>query len=261
MQELRDAWTSGSYEEIAPNYLSMAGKLVERAAVDAGDAVLDIGCGTGSVALTAARRGARVTGIDVTPSMLDRAHENAAIAGVEDVEWYEGDAWDLPFEADTFDVTLSSLGHMYGDPPEETTRELLRVTRPGGRIGFTSWTPTGLFPFMAGVLTTYLSPEDLPEFSEPPFMWGDSDVVRARLGEHVEHLAFETTTALYPAFSPEHFWQGQTETSGTFVELLRAVDEDDRPPLDAEMVETIRPYFDDSRNAVELEYLLTTAKR
>lgn len=260
-EQMQDVWSSGSYEEIAPNYLSMAGKLVERTAVDDGDEVLDIGCGTGSVAITAARRGAAVTGVDITPSMLEQARENAERAGVETIEWQEGDARDLPFEENTFDVTLSSLGHMYGDPPEATVRELVDVTRPDGRIGFTSWTATGLFPFMASVLTTYLSPEDIPEFSSPPFMWGDSDVVRERIGEHVEQLAFETTTALYPALSPEHFWQEQAETSGTFIELLGTVEDEDRPALREEMVETIRPYFDECRNAVELEYLLTTANR
>lgn len=253
-----DAWSSGSYGELAPNYLPMAGHLVERAAVSSDDAVLDVGCGTGSVAITAARRGADVTGVDITPSMLAAARENAEAAGVA-VDYREGDATDLPVESNAFDATLSSLGHMYGDPPERTTEELLRVTRPGGRIAFTSWTPTSLFPFMAGVVTTYLPPEAIPEFSEPPFMWGDSDVVRDRLGDRVDSLAFETDTVLYPALSPEQFWREMAAHSGVFAEFLDAVPDDDRAELREEMVETIRPYFDGRRNAVELEYLLTAA--
>jgi len=260
MQEphVTDAWSSGSYEEIAPNYLPLAGHLVERTAVEAGDAVLDVGCGTGSVAVTAARRGADVTGVDITPSMLAAARENAAIAGV-DVDWREGDATDLPLPDDAVDVTLSSLGHMYGDPPGEAAAELVRVTRPGGRIGFTAWTPTGVFPFMAGVVTTYLSPADLPDYAEPPFLWGDSDVVEDRLGGRVDSLAFETETALYPALSPEHFWREMATTSGVFAEFVAAVPDDDREALREELIETIRPYFDERGNAVELEYLLTAA--
>ena len=260
-EQLDDAWTNGSYEQIASAYYSMAGRLVERTAVSPDDEVLDIGCGAGSVAITAARRGAQVTGVDVTPAMLDHARKNAKIADTEEIEWQKGNALNLPFEADRFDVTLSSLGHMYGDPPEETTAELLRVTRSGGTIGFTSWTPTSLFPFMASILTTYLDPDDLPEFTEPPFAWGDSGVVRERLGGEVEQLSFETGTVLFPALSPEHFWRKMTETSGPLIALLDAVPAENRPEVDEEMVETIHPYFDEGQNGVELEYSLTTAKR
>lgn len=257
--KLRDVWSSGEYDELAPNYYSMAGHLVERAKVLSGDEVLDVGCGTGSVAITAARYGADVTGVDITPALLDRARENTELAGIEDIDWQEGDATALPFEDDRFDVILSSVGHMYGDPPEQTTAELLRVTRPGGYVGFTAWTPTSLFPFMAGILTTYLSSQQLPDFSEPPFAWGDSDVVQDRLGVHVESIAFETETVLYPALSPAHFWQELSSLSGVFSEYLDAVDDDAWESLRTEIVETIRPYFDERRNAVELEYLLTTA--
>ena len=259
--QVSDAWSNGSYEEIAPNYRSIAGHLAERAAVESGEAVLDIGCGTGSVAITAARRGADVTGVDITPSMLADARANAERAGVDDIDWREGDATDLPFGDDAFDVTLSSLGHMYGDPPEATTRELLRVTRPDGRIGFTAWTPTGLFPFMAGVVATYLPPAALPDYSEPPFRWGDSDVVAERLGEAVTELSVETETALYPALSPAQFRHEIATTSGVFATFLEAVPDEEQAPLEAELVETIQPYFDERRNAVELAYLLAVAER
>lgn len=257
---MRTTWERGSYDDVARNYLSMAGHLVERATVDSDDDVLDVGCGTGNAAITAARRDARVTGIDITPVMIERARENAEIAGVENVDWRTGTATNLPFEENAFDVTLSCLGHMYADPPDATTEELMRVTRQGGRIAFTSWTPTDLFPFLAGVLSTYVPPEELPEFSEPPFAWGDSEVVTDRLGDAVTELEFETETMTYPALSPEHFWQELSTKSGTFIEFLELVDEEDRPPLCDEMIETIRAYFDNRENAIELQYLLTTAR-
>lgn len=262
-QTLQDEaiWSNGSYEEVAPNYLSMAGSLVERTSVSPDDDVLDIGCGTGSVTITAARRGASVTGVDITPAMLAQARKNAAVADVEDITWQEANARDLPFEDDSFDVTLSSLGHMYADPPEQAADELLRVTRPDGYIGFTAWTPTSLYPFLAGVLTTYLPPDAIPEMSAPPFQWGDSAVVEQRLGGTVQQLAFETGTTLYPTLSPAHFWRELTETSGVFESLVGAVDEADMDSLRTEAVETIQPYFDETRNAIELEYLRTTAKR
>lgn len=252
-------WAAGSYATIAPNYLSMGGRLVERTAVSDGDDVLDIGCGTGNVAITAARHGGRVTGLDITPELLERARANADRAAVADVSWREGTATDLRFPEDAFDVTLSNLGHVYGDPPDAAARELLRVTRPGGRIGFTSWTPTGLYPSMAGVIVTALSPDDLPDFSESPFLWGDPGTVQERLGSAVRELEFETGTVRYPALSPEQFWHRTATNSGPFIETLDTVDDDEFLGLRKQLIETIEPYFDEERNAVELEFLLTTA--
>lgn len=255
--EIKAVWSRGSYSAVASNYLPMAGRLVERAGVTAEDRVLDIGCGTGSVAIAAARRGADVSGLDITPAMLEDAAENAAIAGVDSIDWHEGTATDLPFDDDTFDVTLSSLGHMYGDPPEAAARGLARVTRPGGEIGFTSWTPTSVYPALAGVVSARLSADDLPDFSEPPFMWGDPETVRQRLGSDVDDLSFRTETADYLTLSPAHFCQELRTHSGMFRTFLDKVE--DTSGLHDEMVRTVEPYFDPTRNAVELEYLLTTA--
>lgn len=254
-------WAAGSYADIAPKYRSMGGRLVDRTAVSAGEDVLDVGCGTGSVAITAARRDAHVTGLDITPELLERARVNADRAAVEGISWRVGTATNLPFAENAFDVTLSNLGHMYGDPPDTAAQELLRVTRPGGRIGFTSWTPTSLYPSMAGVIVTALSPDDLPDVSEPPFLWGDPGTVRERLGAGVRALEFETDTVRYPALSPEHFWYQTATNSGMFIEVLDAVDDDELPGLREQLIETIEPYFDGERNAVDLEYLRTTASR
>lgn len=253
----KKVWAAGSYERIAPNYARMGARLVERTAVDADDEVLDVGCGTGTVAISAARRDARVTGVDIQPALLERARENAALAGV-DITWREGDTTALQFDADAFDVTLSNLGHMYGEPPGAAARNLVRVTRPGGRIGFTSWTPTSLYPAMAGAVMSVLTPDALPDFSQPPFLWGDPNTVRDRLGDAVTDLEFQTETISYPALSPEQFWRQTATNSGMFVEILEEVEDGDVPRLRDQLVETIEPHFDDSENAVELEYLLTT---
>lgn len=189
--------------------------------------------------------------------MLERAKTNAEIAGADELALHEGNAADLPFAENTFDVVLSNLGHMYADPPESAARELLRVTKPGGQIGFTSWTPTSLFPVIAGLVLTYLPPRAHPEFSEPPFMWGDQNVVEQRLGNGVENLSFETETLEYPCLSPGHFWQEQTEYSGMFITFLDEIDE--QADLREEVIETAEPYFNPRENTVKLEYLLTTA--
>ncbi|MDX1746947.1 MAG: class I SAM-dependent methyltransferase, partial [Halobacteriales archaeon] len=214
-EQVQRVWTAGSYAEtIGPSFLSMAAHLVDAAAVDGDDRVLDVGCGTGNVAITAARRGAHVTGLDITPEMLEDARENAAIAEVDDIEWREGDAAELPFEDDTFDITLSCVGHMFATPPEEAGAELCRVTRPGGRIAFTSWTPRGVVPRMATIRQQYRPPD--PEAPPPPFLWGDEEVVRERLPDGASEIAFETGTVEQPSLSPAHTWEMVSSQSGLF---------------------------------------------
>lgn len=235
----------------------MAAHLVDATDVCSGDTVLDVGCGTGNVGITAARRGARATGLDITPAMLAEARENASIAGVEDISWLEGTATDLPVATDTFDITLSCVGHMFADPPDATTEELLRVTRSGGQIAFTSWTPKNVVPAMGKTLSAYLPPD--PDPPDPPFLWGDPDVVRERLGDDVDELTFETGTVLMPVLSPAHYWEAAVTQSGMFIVALENVPESDQPALREEMIETIEQYFDDSQNAVPMKYRLTKA--
>jgi hypothetical protein len=102
-------------------------------------------------------------------------------------------------------------------------------------------------------------PPPNPDAPEPPFLWGDEDAVRERLGEGVSDVAFETGTVDQRAVSPTHLWEGVRTQSGLSIVALENVDEADRPALDADMVAAVEPYFDDSRNVVELEYRLTIA--
>jgi SAM-dependent methyltransferase len=257
-EHVQRIWTVGSYsDEIGPSFLSMAAHLVDAAAIDADDRVLDVACGTGNVAITVARRGAQVTGLDITPDMLEDARENAAIAGVDDIEWREGDATELPFEDEAFDITLSCVGHMFANPPEAAASELLRVTRSGGRIAFTSWTPRSVVPAMAKILQEYLPPN--PDAPPPPFLWGDKEVVRERLNDGVSDLSFETGVVEQLSLSPSHSWEMVRSQSGIFIVALENVDEDDYPALSEDMIAAIEEYFDDSRNAISMEYLITTA--
>lgn len=256
-ERAKHVWSLGSYSDIAPGFLGMAAQLVESIGDSTNNTVLDVACGTGNVAITAARRGADVTGLDITPAMLDAARENARIANADDIDWREGSATNLPFEDDAFDITLSCLGHMFADSPDAAGRELLRVTQPGGRIGFTSWTPSSIVPAMGAVMNDYLPPN--PNSSEPPFLWGDPDVVHERLVGGVTDLTFETGTVRSPVLSPMHYWEKAKTEAGMFIVALDAIDEDDHHTLREEMVELIGQFFDDSQNAIPMEYRRTTA--
>ena len=257
VERARHVWSIGSYESIAPDFLPMAAHLIRVADVAGEDRVLDLACGTGNAAITAARRGARVTGVDVTPSLLEAARENAAVAGV-DVDWREGDVANLPFEDDAFDVTISCVGHVFAEPPDATARELLRVTRPGGRVAFTSWTPESVVPAMGAAFQPYL-PAD-PDPSPPPFAWGDPDVVADRLGDGVDDLVFETGTVLQPTMSPAHLWKDALRDSGMFIVAVERVEEADRSALRRDVIEAIDRYFDDAENAVGMGYRVASAR-
>ena len=127
-----------------------AGELVAFARVKPGDAVLDVACGTGVVGITAARRGAVVKGLDLTPELLARAKENAALADVA-AEFTLGDAEALPYADASFDVVLSQFGHIFAPRPEVVTAEMLRVLKPGGRIPFTAWPPEHVTALLFGL--------------------------------------------------------------------------------------------------------------
>jgi SAM-dependent methyltransferase len=184
MQELAEfkqgaqaAWAAGDYNAMMrqEGLYETGARLVRHAGVGTGQDVLDVACGTGNAAIPAARAGARVTGLDLTPEMLAAARARGGAAGVA-VEWVEGDAEDLPFGDQSFDVILSTFGCMFAPRHEVVADEITRVLRPGGRVGFCAWTPEGSIGDFFRVVGAYLPPP--PEFASPPLMWGDERYVR-----------------------------------------------------------------------------------
>ena len=134
----REGWSTFAPFETATGTVAPA--LVKFAGIRPGSRVLDVGCGTGVVAVTAARAGAEVTGLDLTPALLARAAENAALTDVE-IEFREGDVEDLSFDDASFDFVVSQFGHMFGPRPDITIGQMLRVLKPGGVIAVSTWPP------------------------------------------------------------------------------------------------------------------------
>ena len=151
-----------------------AARLIRHAAITPGMRMLDIGCGTGVVAITAARLGAVVNAIDLTPVLLERARENARIAQV-DVDFLEGDAESLPFPDAHFDAVLSQFAHIFAPRPEVAMAEMLRVLKPGGAIAFSTWPPDSLVGQTGALTARYLPPQPTP--IPPPTQWGDPRIV------------------------------------------------------------------------------------
>ena len=236
-----------------------AAHLVKFAGVRAGQKVLDVACGTGVVAVTAARLGAKVTALDLTPELLERARENARIAQV-DIEFHEGDVEKLPFADATFDVVLSQFGHMFAPQPAVALAQMLRVLKPGGVIAFSTWPPDLMTGRMFGLIARYSAPP--PPGVAPPSQWGDRNVIRERLGSAVHDITFDTATMLAPALSPQHFRHATEKTAGPLVKLVQMLSAGDPAKLAdlrREDEALAAEYFHD--NAVHQDYLMTRAVR
>jgi SAM-dependent methyltransferase len=184
-------WAAGDYADIARTIEAVAHEVLDAVGVQAGETLLDVATGTGNAALEAARRGARVTGLDLTPELLPIARRRAAQEGLE-LTLVEGDAQALPFEDDSFDRVTSVFGAMFAPDQERTAAELLRVCRPGGTVAVAAWAPEGLNGQMFATLGKHLPPP--PEGFRPPILWGAEGPVRQLFAD-----AAEVRCALLPA--------------------------------------------------------------
>jgi SAM-dependent methyltransferase len=236
-----------------------AARLVKFANVRSGQNVLDVGCGTGVVAITAARIGARVRGVDLTPELLERARENASVANVE-IDFREGDAEALPFDDAQFDIVLSQFGHMFAPRPEIAIAEMLRVLKPGGTIAFATWPRELLIGSSFKLVSSYMPPP--PPGVSPPPQWGDVAIVRERLGSAVKDILFDRACMLFPALSVQNYRNHVERTAGPMlklVEMLNASDPNRLAQFRREYDALISPYFED--NVVRQDYLLTRATK
>lgn len=184
----RAIWDAGNYQELSP-YIREVGELVvERAAVTPGMRVLDVACGTGNAARPAARAGARVTGLDLTPKLLEVGGQKAQAEGLT-IEWREGDAENLPFDDDQFDRVFSTFGHMFAPRHQQTADEMARVCRKGGAIVTATWTPEGSVGDVFRIAGSFMPPP--PDYASPPILWGREDYVRERFSAQAAGFQFE----------------------------------------------------------------------
>jgi SAM-dependent methyltransferase len=236
-----------------------AARLVRHAGITVGQRVLDVACGTGVVAITAAFSGAVVTGLDLTPELLERARENAAIAELP-IEWHEGDVEAIPFPDDAFDVVVSQFGHIFAPRADVALAEMLRVLKPGGTIAFATWPPEVFVGRMFALVTRYAPPA--PAGVQPPDLWGDPRVVRDRLGDAVHDLVFDRGEVRVPALSPAHHRQVTERSAPPVARLVQSLSGTDDGRLESfrrEYDALAAQYFEG--NAIRQDYLLTRATK
>ena len=229
----RTVWSKGDFAMIATRMAIVGETLCEAVEVTPGERVLDVACGSGNVALSAARRFAEVVGLDYVPELLEHGRERAKAEGL-DVEFVEGDAEALPFEDASFDVVLTTFGSMFAPNQQRAADELLRVCRPGGRIGMGNWTPDGMVGEMFKIVSSHAPP---PFKIDPPVLWGTEERVRELFGDGVSELRCERRYFNFRAYSPEHnleyfrTWFGPTKAA------FERLDEDGQAALAADLLD------------------------
>lgn len=193
-------WSQGDYAELSKENLPAAEALVDALEISPGVSLLDVAAGHGNVAVCAARRGAEVAAIDITPQMVELGRARCTREGVA-VKYSEGDAEDLPFVTGSFDRASSSFGAMFAPRPERAASELFRVVRPNGLVGLTAWTPGSFIGRFAATIASFMPrPQvDLP----PPTAWGVEDIVRERFAPHASEVVVERRSVSSSASSTE----------------------------------------------------------
>jgi SAM-dependent methyltransferase len=226
--------------------------LCESVDLHAGERVLDVACGSGNAALAAARRFCRVVGVDGSPALLERARRRAEAEGLE-VTFLEGAADDLPFPDGSFEAVLSACGAMFTPDGEHTAGELLRVCRPGGRIGLVSWTPDGYLGELFATTGRHLPP---PAGLQPPALWGGQQRLRELFGPEPAITA-PRRSLLWRFPSAAHQVEFFATFHGPTVEALQALGPHAAGALRAELTEVARRFdvSDDDTLVLRLDYL------
>ncbi|HJU46529.1 MAG TPA: methyltransferase domain-containing protein [Gaiellaceae bacterium] len=241
-------WASGDFHAVAALIQPVAETLCESADLQADWRVLDVACGSGNAAIAAARCGCDVAGIDYVPALLERGRRRAEAEGVE-VELLEGDAEALPFPEDSFDAVLSVFGAMFAPDQPQAAAELVRVCRPGGRIGLASWTPDGFIGQLLKVVSAHVPPA--PGVASP-LRWGSEASLRELLGEEIGSLTCTERTFTFRFRSAEAFVDYFRTYYGPTLKAFEAVGEAGQDALFADVVELVRKHAGTGTGAVAI---------
>lgn len=255
----RAMWASGHYDRVAREVIPGLGRrLVEEIGPRPGERVLDVAAGTGNAAVPAARAGGRVVASDLTPELLDLGRAEHPDL---DVSWEVADAEALPWPDASFDVVTSVVGVMFAPHHQVAADELLRVLRPGGRVGLVAWTPQGFIGRLFATMREFVPPP--PAGVQPPPLWGDEDHVRSLLGDRVEDLSLVREHVEVDLFrGPTDFRTYFRDNYGPTLVAYRGIaDQPDRvAALDAAL-DALAASADEGEGRMRWEYLLVSGRR
>lgn len=251
------AWASGDYAVFGAALLIMSELLCEAVDLRPGQKVLDVATGSGNTALATARRYGEVTGIDYVPALLERGRERAVAERLE-VAFQEGDAESIPFPDTSFDVVLSTVGVMFAPDQEKAARELLRVCRPGGKIGLASWTPESFAAEMPRVFAQYVPP---PPGLESPSRWGAEEHVRELLGDGIGELRTTWRSFVFRYRSVRHYLETLKTHLGPTRQAFESLNPAERESLEGDLAALVDRFnrSGDGTMVVPSEYLEVVA--
>ena len=257
---LKATWMAGDYSHFAKYLESGAEEFIVRLALTPGTCVLDVACGSGNLAIPAARAGAIVTGVDIATNLLEQGRARASAAGLA-IQFDEGDAEELPYDDGAFDAIVTMFGAMFAPRPEMVAAELVRVCRSGGRIAMANWTPSGFIGQMFKINSKHVPP---PPNMPPPTKWGDEATVRERLHAGIADL--QLTQRMYPfkyPFPPSEVVEFYRTYYGPTQRAFAALDSDGQVALrrDLEQLWSEHNQAKDDTTYVESEYLEVIATR
>ena len=257
-QRHRAMWASGHYDRVAREVIPVLGeRIVAALRPEAGERVLDIAAGSGNAAVHAARAGAHVVASDLTPELLETGRAEHPDL---DIDWQVADAEALPWPDASYDVVMSTVGVMFAPHHQVAADELLRVLRPGGRLGIVSWTPEGFIGRLFATMREFVPP---PAGVQPPPLWGKEEHVRDLLGDRVEDLVVErdhVDVDLFPGSSDFRTYF-RDNYGPTLVAYRGLADQPDRvAELDAAL-DALAADADEGSGRMRWEYLLVSARR
>lgn len=257
---LKAMWMAGDFGEVAKHIETGAEEFIARLALKPGERALDVACGSGNLAIPAARAGAVVTGVDIATNLLEQARARAASESLT-IRFDEGDAENLPYADAAFDVVMSMFGAMFAPRPELVAAELARVCRPGGRIAMANWTPEGFIGQMFKITGKHVPP---PANMPSPLKWGNEEIVRERLRDGIAdvRLTRRMCPFIYP-FPPAEVVESFRKYYGPTQRAFAALDADGQAALrsDLERLWAEHNQATDDTTQVAGEYLEVIATR
>ena len=251
---LRATWMAGDYGLIAKSTEAGAEEFIDRLELRPGTRLLDVACGSGNLAIAAARIGATATGVDIAPNLLEEGRERASAEGLT-IQFDEGDAEQLPYEDASFDVVVSMFGAMFAPRPEMAAAELVRVCRSGGRIAMANWTPAGFAGQVFRIMGKHVPP---PPGVPPPVEWGVESVVIERFHDGVADLKMtERMCPIRYPFPPPEVVEYFRTYFGPVHQAFAALDADGQASLrrDLEQLWSDHNRAEDGTTHVEGEYI------
>jgi SAM-dependent methyltransferase len=253
-------WSQGDFSMVGAMIYNVAEQLAEALEILPDERVLDVACGSGNGAIAAARRNwGNSVGCDFVPALLERGRERAAAEGLA-VEFVEADAQDLPFQDASFDVAMSIFGAMFAPDQEKTARELLRVVKPGGRIGMANWTPDGGLSKLFFTLAKHTGGP--PPGTVPPVLWGSEDHLRGLFGDGISELRVERRVSRQVFRSADHYLEFFGTYFGPLKTAFDKVGPEGAPALEADLGAHLEEINTNERALVlEPEYLQIVAVR